>query len=307
MAGEKLKCTCCGKVRAIEKNYYRSYSTYNSYEGLKDEKRITICKDCTKKRYEQLVETYQDELKALYHLCMNLDIYYGNDLATSIYAKSNNEEGKFLREYFKSLNSLSQYKGLTSLDSDMMILDENLVKDLVIEEEEVFEITSEILKRWGRGYTTEEYQELEERYQEWLDHYDHETLVLEKLFRELSEFELLKNRARNSNDNKTFKDLSELISKKMGDADIKPTQKKAMADGESETYGTMVEDIEKTEPCLVPSTEFEDVDKIYYYITKYFVKPFARVMGLAEANNQGEIELKEDFANSLKEGEDNED
>lgn len=305
MAGNKSTCTKCGKTRASEKNFYMSHSLIYSKNG----NRIPICKDCTLERYDELTEKYMDELKALYHLCMNLDIYYNNDLVTSIYSRMDKEKKENLaKTYFSKVNSLMQYKGLTSLDSDAVLLDETILSSLSTSDNntvEEFEASPEVLKRWGRGYTNEEYQELEERYEEWLDNHDHDTLATEKLFREIVELELLKSKARQANEAKAYKDYSELLSKKMGDANIKPTQKKAMADGENETYGTMVEEIEKTMPCLVPSEEFEDVDKIYHYIVKYFVKPFARVMGLADANDQGEVELHSDVATSLKVGDDN--
>lgn len=305
MASNKLTCTKCGKTRATEKNFYMSHSPIYS----KNEGRVPICKDCTLVRYKELREKYMDELKALYHLCMNLDIYYNSDLATNIYSRMNKDKKENLAKlYFSKVNSLMQYKGLTSLDSDAVLLDENILNDIFIEgnnETGEFEPSPEVLKRWGRGYTNEEYEELEERYEEWLDNHDHDTLATEKLFREIVELELLKSKARQANEAKSYKDYSELLSKKMGDANIKPTQKKAMADGEGETYGTTIEEIEKTMPCLVPSEEFEDVDKIYQYIVKYFVKPFARVMGLADANDQGVIDLHENVETSLRLGDDN--
>lgn len=295
----KLFCTMCGKTRAIEKYFYTSNS--NLFSSNKN--RLFLCKDCVNERYEELIEKYMDELKALYHLCMSLDVYYNNDLATKMYAKINMDgKGNLAKLYFSKIMSLPQYKGKTSIDSDMIILDESILKDLVIEEDTLeFNVTPAILKRWGRGYTNEEYQELEERYHEWLDNHDHDTLATEKLFREIVELEILKNKARQNNDTKSFKDFSELLSKKMGDANIKPTQKKALVDGENETLGTLIEEIEKTEPILLPSEEFEDVDKIYHYIKTFFVKPFARVFGHADANDSGEVELHEEFANTLEE------
>lgn len=295
---DKLTCSKCGKTKAKEKNFYMSHSPIYS----KNSNRIHICKDCTLERYEGLKRKYSDDLKALYHLCMNLDIYFSKDLASSIYEKlDKSKEENLPRTYFSKVNSLSQYKGLSSLDSDIMILDEFIVKELLANKDNIksFEPTLEIIKRWGRGYSNDEYEELEERYEEWLANHDHDTLATEKLFREIVELELLKGKARQNNEARSYKDFSDLLSKKMGDANIKPTQKKSLADGEGETYGTTIEEIEKTMPCVIPSEEFEDVDKIYHYIVKYFVKPFARVVGLADANGEDEIELHENIQSSI--------
>ena len=147
MAVDKLKCTNCGKTRATEKNFYMSHShIYSNNEG-----RIPICKECTVKRFDELVAKHKEELKALYHLCMNLDIYYNNDLATSMYSNMK-EKDNLAKLYLPKVNSLQQYKGLTSLDSDMIVIDEDRARRSILEEDseevdgvEGFEITPSVL------------------------------------------------------------------------------------------------------------------------------------------------------------------
>ncbi|HSQ89563.1 MAG TPA: hypothetical protein VLM92_12210, partial [Romboutsia sp.] len=124
----KLQCTCCGKEKPPTTGFYLSQSPlYKFNEG-----RMTICKECLFDKYEELTVRYNDETKALYHLCMMLDIYFSKDLVDSAYKQSNRKNSKkgLLMTYITKLNSLPQYKGMGSFQSDYVILDENVIKEI---------------------------------------------------------------------------------------------------------------------------------------------------------------------------------
>ena len=157
---------------------------------------------------------------------------------------------------------------------------------------------TDIIKRWGTGWKAEEYRELEEKYQEWMDHYEHDTLAQQKLFRELSELEVQKSKARQEGDKNAYKNLSELVSKKMSDANIKPAQKKILGEEDGEILGVMIREIENNEPISECLPQFKDVDGIESLIVRTFLKPFARVYGLA--SGEEEIELSDEMKESLE-------
>ena len=245
---------------------------------------------------------------------MMLDVYFSEELVESAYKQiestTTNEDG-LVKIYFQKVNSLMQYKGKNSIQSDKLILDMNILQKLEdqyrldLEEKkrnkEIYDDIvndPEIIKRWGTGWKAEEYKELEEKYQEWIDYYEHDTLAQQKLFRELSELEVQKNKARQEGDKNAYKNLSELVSKKMSDANIKPAQKKILGEEDGEILGVMIREIENNEPIAECLPQFKDIDKIESLIVRTFLKPFARVYGLA--SGEEEIELSDEMKDSLE-------
>ena len=305
----KLICTKCGEEKIPTTGFYLSHSLmYKHNKG-----RMPICKDCVVDKFRELKEVYKDDKKALFHLCMMLDVYFSEELVESAYkqveASTTNEDG-LVKIYFQKVNSLMQYKGKNSIQSDKLILDMNILEKLEnqykldLEEKkrnkEIYDDIvndTDIIKRWGTGWKAEEYRELEEKYQEWMDHYEHDTLAQQKLFRELSELEVQNSKARQEGDKNAYKNLSELVSKKMSDANIKPAQKKILGEEDGEILGVMIREIENNEPIAECLPQFKDVDGIESLIVRTFLKPFARVYGLA--NGEEEIELSDEMKESL--------
>lgn len=287
---DKIKCTNCGKSKATEKNFYMSHSLVYS----KNDGRVPICKACTIERYEKLVEKYKDELKGLYHLCMNLDIYYNNDLAVSMYANKK-EKDNLAKLYFSKVNSLKQYIGMTSFDSDMIILDESVAKVIAKEEDEDsetitvdgFEITSSVIKRWGKGLTEEDYFFLESTYEEFTLEYDDKTPAQKLIFRQISKALLEGEKAIKAGNPKIFENMNNVVSKLMNDGNIKPIQKSLLADDDKQGWGVWVNRIETERPIGEACEQFKDADKIGGYITKWFTKQMQRVFDLSE-NTEGD-------------------
>ena len=306
----KLICTKCGTEKVPTTGFYLSHSLmYKHNKG-----RMPICKDCVVDKFRELKGVYSDDKKALFHLCMMLDVYFSEELVESAYkqveSSTTNEDG-LVKIYFQKVNSLMQYKGKNSIQSDKLILDMNVLNKLEnqykldLEEKkrnkEIYDDIvndTEIIKRWGTGWKAEEYRELEEKYQEWMDHYEHDTLAQQKLFRELSELEVQKSKARQEGDKNAYKNLSELVSKKMSDANIKPAQKKILGEEDGDVLGVMIREIENNEPIAECLPQFKDIDKIESLIVRTFLKPFARVYGLA--SGEEEIELNDEMKESLE-------
>lgn len=306
----KLTCTRCGAEKVPTTGFYLSHSLmYKHNKG-----RMPICKDCVVEKFRELKNEYNDDKKALYHLTMMLDVYFNEELVESAYKQcgdsTTNEDG-LVKIYFQKVNSLMQYKGKNSIQSDKLILDMNILNNLEnqykldLEEKkknkEIYDDIvndPDIIKRWGTGWKAEEYKELEEKYQEWMDHYEHDTLAQQKLFRELSELEVQKSKARMEGDKNAYKNLSELVSKKMSDANIKPAQKKILGEEDGDVLGVMIREIENNQPIAECLPQFKDVDKIESLIVRTFLKPFARVYGLA--SGEEEIELNDEMKESLE-------
>lgn len=296
----KLKCNDCKEEKEMQRHFYSTYS------ALYEDEKIPICKDCLLERYKILEGLYKgNELLALRHFCMNFDIYYDEELAKPLRGGSE----PLMVVYMRRMGSNHRkYKGKTSLDSlfEIKILDE-------LGAEDEFPITYSIRIKWGKGYTDDEYRILERAYKEYDEFYAPRELTTKKLFKELCVIELEGQKARINGDMATFEKMSKLVSSKMQDADVKPNQKKKVGETAGETFGTKMQIYERKKPILVKLEEYEDIDGIGKYITKYLIKPLAKFLGFATGEYTIEdgdtaIELSKEFEEELeKAGDVNED
>jgi len=291
----KSKCTNenCGKSKPLDKYYMSQSPLYKNNNN-----RFSVCKDCMIKRYDKLVKKYNNELKALYHLCMNFDIYYGNDLAISLQEKAeNNKKDNLAKSYLKTVNSLSQYKGLTSLDSDILLLDEtqaiNLEKEEINNENEV---TEEMMERWSYrnlDLSKEDYLFLEKTYKRLSIQHDDRKETVKMILEDIAVTKLQENKCLAGNNTTGYEKMRNLESKLMADGKLKPSQETNIGEDDTQTWGTLVAKIEKERPIGEPAEEFKDADKIEKYITKWYRQPMQKVFGQGGVFNDEHDEDKE--------------
>lgn len=303
---KKIHCTECDKLKSPTKDFYISKSDRYRY----NQGRMPICKDCLFKLYEKLYNHYkEDNDKALYHICLMFDMYYSKDLVKSSYAQNNrsNDCIGLLRTYIKNINSLNQYDGMDSLDSDFVVLDINVLNELeekyknnnekieeVEKEEETFEITKKMRKRWGRIYSDEDVLELEEFYDGYYNSYNHENnLAKLDIIKELCTYKLIISKSMAGNpkeaDYKRIREYAALISSKMDKANLNPNQQKVLGEADDDIFGMKLLQYEKNKPVPKKLKEYEDVDGFWRYILKHMIKPLAVSMGLGD----GEYSLED--------------
>lgn len=293
MATSRKKCTACGEDKRPAIDFYLSRSKlYKFNDG-----RMPICKECLSSLFKELNAKYSDEVKALYHLCMLFDIYFDRDLVEKSSANNNfSEEDNLLKSYMKNVNSLNQYKFKDSMSSDCIVLDDNLLVNKKEEiEENIYEereMTPELkrlcLKRWGSGYSDEDYIYLEDNYAEFYEAYAHDTPAERMLLMNITKTLLEGEKSRKSGDKKGYENMLKLVSSMLTDAAIKPSQKKTMGDEVGECFGVFIENLEKNEPVNEAIDDFADVDNIGKLIDRQFVKNFAKVFGLVGDDDENE-------------------
>lgn len=308
---EKLPCLCCGKEKAETKEFYLTKSRIYDDMIRSRRGRMLICKSCFFELYDKFKDRYQDELRALYHLCMMFDICYDAKLAMSSKSQQNTRKDKhsLLKNYVKNINSsigANSTIGKTSLDSEHIIMDDSLIEKQEVETKEVkkekknkikieedcdyenMKIPSHIKKRWGSGYSNEEYMYLEDNYEEFYDAYSHETPAERMLLMNITKSLLEAERSRKAGKTKEYENMMKLVSSMLTDANIKPSQKKNKGDEVGECFGTFIENIEKNEPIGEAIEEFADADGIGRLFERQFVKNFAKVFGLVGDDNEDE-------------------
>lgn len=299
---KKIKCTCCGTEKTNTREFYAS----NSYL-YRDIGRIPICKSCVEEKYNVIVNKFKDKKISAMKIFQAIDVYFDEELFDSTIIKYP-DDNKWIGEYMRIINSNAKYKGKTSEDNIEVKIP--IVKN-IDNEESVVDVTPESVKRkWGDGFTDGEYSQLEYLEKEYLDNCEHDTLTQIKLYRELCVLELERDKARTT-DKKAFKDYSELISKKMTDANIKPNQQKVIGEADEDLLSMRTKIIEKYRPIGLGQNEFEDVDHIQKYFNDYIIKSLAMNLGLAKGEfsleeNDDTIVLDEKLEKSMNEVAENE-
>lgn len=176
---EKVMCTACGNLY-VKTEFSPSSSFKNKKSG-----RLEICKNCCGDLYDRLMLKYNDEIKAIYRMCMIEDLYFSKDLINTIIGNSKNSDKNYGFIYVNKMG-LVQYKNKTFEDSkdimnvfdisesdfqDMLFLNAEKSKENAMKESMKI-ITPEVIARWGKDYEVSEYAFLEERYQIMLNSYD---------------------------------------------------------------------------------------------------------------------------------------
>lgn len=317
----KIRCTTCGKSKAPSTNFYLSRSKrYANNLG-----RLDVCKNCFYEEFEKLMITYNNDfIKAMYHLCISYDIYFCKSLcesSASVETVTNTPVG-ILKEYMKTLNSFPVYNGLTSINSDHIYLGtddiENDSKDdngknkkntypAKVDKYEEIVINNEIRRRWGSEYSDEQCIRLEEYYRHYFSNYNHENDAGKlDILEEVCTYRLIKAQAVREKDNKTIKDFTEIISKRMADAGLKPCQQRVSGEADEDVFGMQLYIYEKKKPVPKALKEYLDVDGFWNYILKHMIKPLSVAMGLAKGeydidDGDKNIELSPKMQEALEE------
>lgn len=281
------KCSCCGEEKEFNE-FYKSQSPL-----YKADEKCPICKQCVLNIYEENLQYYKDQEKALYKTLFSLDYYFDLKLCKRALIDTYNTDKHILKSYMSNIN-LAQYKGKTSKDSPPFniwdIEEEDFQKyeleDLGIDEPIL--ITKEMLRRWGEGRSNDDYIYLEEMYNTMIKTYDTSNPMSVETYKQivLNYLDVKKLRESKNPDNKKIGEILKVNSMLQADCRIKDVQS---SNDEDNMYWSMfIEDIEWTEPIPKPEKEFIDVDGIKKYIKKWFVEPFAKSRRLKENNDKDE-------------------
>ena len=184
-----------------------------------------------------------------------------------------NKKSPFLA-YLPPIKSLPNWKGKTYADSEFEL-------GVVTEEEEI-KINAKTIKsakkRFGNGYSNEDYMFLENEYQDWITRYECNQKAQEEVFENLSMVKLLKKKA--LKEGKPTKDLDKQQQDWLDTGNLKPKQNTMDTLSDAQTFGTLIQKYEETRPLPEIDPELEDVDKIGLYIDVFFKGHASKMLGL---------------------------
>ena len=270
---DKLLCPVCGDWLNAETSFYldRNYAT----------DRYPICKRCLLRMVEQR-KTDKDEPNetkaSVQKVLQMMDRPYDDEFYESCVkdckdgVKERNRNSPFAT-YITAIQSLPNWRGLTWKDSKFGLTEEG--------SEDVRLIQKTIRagrKRFGAGYSDEEYMFLENEYQDWIQRYECNTKAQEEVFENLSICKLLKRKALSAN--QPTKDIDVQMQQWLDTGNLKPKQNNLDAFSDAQTLGTLLQKFEEEKPLPTLDPELEDVDGLGRYINTFYMGHICKMFGL---------------------------
>ena len=232
----KLTCSCCGEEKR-ESEFYISKAFIYKNTG-----RLPICKLCLGKVYDRYYDKYEDEKTALYYMCRATSLCF--DLSCFMGAMQEISSGKkksnVWQLYMTKLNSIGSKNGAgDDFDaSDEIINSDGSNVDI--------EDTGDSM-RWG-NLPKRDVEFLNNQFNSWITRHKCETRAEEILYEEICHMQLDIKKTRESGGDAIKK--VEALQKLMASANIRPLDQNAMSVNENMMlWGTIVEAIERTDPC----------------------------------------------------------
>lgn len=266
------KCPCCATSYVkLDDNFPASQSEL--YAGW--HYHLPICKKCLDKMFEHYTEVYgNDEDAAIRRICEKYDIYYNISLLNASRKITKNRSR--IHTYISKAN-LVQYKGKTydtTLDEER--------KDGVIETlddvKDAKKAKLKTVKFFGTGFSDDDYQYLQDQYNDWTSRCECKTKAQEEVFKRIcfKQLEILKA----NREGRDTKDLDKTFQDYLDTANLKPKQNNMDALSDAQTFGTLLAKWENERPLPEIDEDLQDVDKIGQYIDVFFRGHLAKMMGL---------------------------
>lgn len=260
-------------------NFYKSNDTPSGINH-------TGCKKCLLKSatdYDKKNGIYKDNKQKAKKTLMLMDLPFIEDvydaaLADVTNAVNEKNRGTAWQQYMVMIQSLPQYRGLHWENSEFKV---NSEYDDEYEVKENQKTIKKAKKRFGSGYSNEDYMYLENQYQDWVARYECETKAQEIIFQRIAfkTWEIMK-ATRNG---QPTKDLDASLQSLLSSGDLLPRQDKNNSASDSLTFGQLIDKWENEQPIPEPTDEFKDVDRIGLLIDVFFKGHLAKMMGLKNA------------------------
>ena len=270
-----LLCPSCGNWLKTETSFYldRNYAT----------DRFPICKRCIMKMVEQR-NNDRDEpnetKESVQRVLQMMNRVYDNNFYEECIkgatdgVKERNRSSPFAT-YITAISSLPNWKGKTWKDSDFGDSLDSLDQQEVKLNQKTLKNAK---KRFGSGYSNEEYIMLENEYSDWVTRYECSTKAQEEVFENLSIIKVLKQRALMRGE--STRDLDKQQQDWLDTGKLKPKQNSLDTMSDAQVFGTLIQKWEETRPLPEIDPELQDVDKIGLYIDAFFRGHTSKMLGL---------------------------
>lgn len=268
------RCVCCGKIFNQRVN---NFSKSRSYWFHGNNGFLPWCKECMGKMFEYYLKKYNgDNRAALERMAMMFDLYYCEDLVEYSDRMTKGGINNLINMYMGRVN-MHQYEGKTYDD----VID-NYKRESISNGEapEKSKVTSKMIKFWGPNLDESDYLYLDEHYKNLTARLECKTVTQEILFKRIAKAELNCEKAELTGDTKKIKEANDNLQNLMGSANIKPNQTNDNSLAETNTFGTLIQKWEETEPISDPDPEWADVDGIGKFFRVWVLGTILNMFGL---------------------------
>jgi hypothetical protein len=295
------QCSSCKKNKNIDQ-YYVSTNQFDA-DG-----RTNICKQCV------LDNVNVNDIESIKNMLLQLNkpflLHQWNSSLEEAKRMNRHAFGLYLKSLY--LN----YRDLTWKDSDQenknfnqtQILDP--IKPITNIQKTEFNITDELIDKWGDGYSPEEYRAFERKYNMLKNNYQEKTAMHTEALLTYIRYRVKEELATANGDSKSAKEWGTLAKDAATAAKINPSQlsKSDLSDG-LDTFGQLVRTVEQAVDIIpiLPKFKERPQDKVDFTIWCY-INYIRDLKGLPPVE-YSEIykfyeERKRDYEQSMTEGED---
>lgn len=266
---KKLKdnplCCCCGNEYDVQQNnfFHSDSPVLAGNKGF-----FRMCKSCTENYYNNLVKKFDGNVyRAMERMCQIFDIYYNAAAFTAVLEK--NTDGNIMAAYIKKMQ-LFQYKGKTYSDTILETAPKSIDTVEDVQKQDDSSATKKAVKAWGYGFSPEEYNTLNDMYDDW-----RARVVInrtkEALVRELCIIKLQMNATIRGNNIDGYIKLMKTYIDTLKSANLAPIQEDASTKEGEKPIGVMIKNLEDYKPVCECPPEYRDVDGIVKYIQVYYI------------------------------------
>lgn len=268
---DKMRCNCCGKDKRLA-DYYASTSHFNKHTG-----KSNICKQCVWDYVEPENNNSYSMIKVKDVLRV-MDKPFLFDLWESSIAEATNSKqaSSYFRTYMKNV-ALPNYTLFTWEDSNHE-LENKKCSEKYFDTIDDFEVTTDIIDFWGKGFEEDDYSFLENDKKKLEASFECPDYGMEMIMKDISFINLEINKLRQDkkgNNQKTITNLIETRSKLMNDANMKPIQSTGAESNDQVTFGTLIRKWENERPVPKPID-----DEMKEYIDTFMIGHLAKMQGL---------------------------
>jgi hypothetical protein len=236
----KKKCITCEKEFPLEKFYL------SNNEFHKSDNRFPVCKICINNQIDY------NNLETVYDILTQMNRPFLSELWNRSIVEANKTNREIFGTYYK--NVILNHKTLTwknsqfekqPKESNSTVVDGNTQKNF-IKNEFKFNVTEEMIMRWGSNYETDDYIKLEDFYHKMKLSNRIETPQEETYLKKLAVISLKMDQELEAGNYGQVKQLGDLFSKYMADSKFRAMDKtEADKTGGIRNFGTIFAEVEK--------------------------------------------------------------
>ncbi len=271
------KCVCCGEnYPGKQDHFYKTGSTlFTANDGY-----TPYCRNCVNQLFDYYKEKYDDEMEAFYYVCMRIDLYFDEKIYERAKMKASNLISFYIGQCNLTAHKTRNFQDTIDREIKEMIDNEKLYNEMLEAniDAETLEAKSNLIQKWGVGFSDEDYLFLENEYRDWVNQYNCSEKNMQSLVEEicLTKLMIRNKRSRGEAVDKEQKTLQEL----MGSSNLKPTQDIGATANDQANFSSFIKHIENDSPLEEGIDEdFEDFDGIKKYIDTWFLGHLSKMFG----------------------------